>query len=412
MGGNELLHACRQMCTADPKCVAFEIVETPLAPYYDYVGFGVNCCIEYSPITPSSELFVDSEALDPDSNCAKENRCWSYSSRIVDGDCLITTDSSPQCALIFPGATGDELELCKQDSALFLQDGCPAFDSVDQTLLDAASETCFTETEFPIEECAFEEEPQLGQLLFGVNQGGCFSCHEENDILLPLDGDDLIEACRQMCTADPLCVAFEVADPAILPMNSYRGDPEPGRNCCLEHDAVAPSHPMFIEASSRNSENNCHKEASCWSTISKKSPSTPCKLSNPSPLCDVRFPGYTSAQDFQDQNDWVLDFMADDCSYDDYSDASIAQALMNSAGDVCLPKLPQTNDVGPPPTEPTANPPTTLPAAPPINAPTLVVEQTKPSVIIDSGAVFVQGPSIQSLAVYCATILFSSFLFL
>lgn len=54
MYGEELMAACEQMCRADPNCVSYEVSLAPLDPWYTYIQFPVNCCVEYLPVDASS----------------------------------------------------------------------------------------------------------------------------------------------------------------------------------------------------------------------------------------------------------------------------------------------------------------------------------------------------------------------
>ena len=70
------------------------------------------------------------------------------------------TEPSPKCILNTPIPTAEDLEAGNEYFTTFLADDCPAFDSVEQTLLDVASDTCYAETEFPMEECTPPSEKQ------------------------------------------------------------------------------------------------------------------------------------------------------------------------------------------------------------------------------------------------------------
>ena len=59
-------------------------------------------------------------------------------------------------------------------------------------------------------DCEFEDV-KPGEILLGVNEGGCYYCSVTEGSQVPLQGDGLVEACQQMCTADPACTSFEVS---------------------------------------------------------------------------------------------------------------------------------------------------------------------------------------------------------
>lgn len=52
-----------------------------------------------------------------------------------------------------------------------------------------------------------------GYTVYGMDDGGCFFCAEEDSQTIPLIGEELNEHCRMMCEADVDCVAYTVARP-------------------------------------------------------------------------------------------------------------------------------------------------------------------------------------------------------
>lgn len=52
-----------------------------------------------------------------------------------------------------------------------------------------------------------------GYTVYGMDDGGCFFCAEEESQTIPLIGEELNEHCRMMCEADVDCVAYTVARP-------------------------------------------------------------------------------------------------------------------------------------------------------------------------------------------------------
>ena len=107
-----------------------------------------------------------------------------------------------------------------------------------------------------------------GQVLFGANWGGCFTCTTTGDTRGELlNSTDLAEACLARCLGDPLCRSFEVAAP---PLNAYQQAVSSERfnfeaNCCIEHHAADdPAVAELVVTHDGAAADLCKGEAACW----------------------------------------------------------------------------------------------------------------------------------------------------
>jgi len=130
--------------------------------------------------------------------------------------------------------------------------------------------------------CPFGNPIFGSSIIYGLNQGGCFLCDDDDGN--PLSGDDLVASCRQMCEDDPECKSFEVGNAALAPF--YEAQNGDVANCCIEHDVVAYDHPMYLDARDAQYENtDCAKQASCWNSYVKSE-----YLKDENVLCDQNRP--------------------------------------------------------------------------------------------------------------------------
>ena len=107
-----------------------------------------------------------------------------------------------------------------------------------------------------------------GQVLFGANWGGCFTCTTTGDTRGELlNSTDLAEACLARCLGDPRCRRFEVAAP---PINAYQKAVSSGRfnfeaNRCIEHHAADdPAVAELVVTHDGAAADLCKGEAACW----------------------------------------------------------------------------------------------------------------------------------------------------
>ncbi|CAB9522926.1 expressed unknown protein [Seminavis robusta] len=134
--GNELMAACDQMCRADPNCISFEVALAPVDPYYVYIQFPVNCCIEYNPVDSNSPYFVTGGTSN---NCQKEMNCWDRVDKLSSCPASEPHPTCRQTESFSEERNTNLLEYVRNDCAF--ED-----DVVAQTLLDAASDMCTEET--------------------------------------------------------------------------------------------------------------------------------------------------------------------------------------------------------------------------------------------------------------------------
>ena len=110
-----------------------------------------------------------------------------------------------------------------------------------------------------------------GQRSFAADNMYYFCSKIPGSFLLPLTGDTLSKECQKVCDSEPRCFAYEVAQPAILPVYEYfDGLPNEIPNCNI-HMSDYPSGDLYVDSSavSDGNINNCQREAACWTHYSK-----------------------------------------------------------------------------------------------------------------------------------------------
>lgn len=173
-------------------------------------------------------------------------------------------------------------------------------------------------------ECEFEDV-QRGAISLGVNEGGCFFCSETNGLDgVPLEGDALVEACQQMCTADPECTSFEVSLVEVIPFAEAFGPAK--LNCCLERRLVDGT---FVNGQT-DTDSVCGKGALCWSSYEKQDDA--CTVTQPSPKCVVTLdPFEATDENIADQTAWI----AEGCPLADNEAGAAALQLLEDAQPAC-----------------------------------------------------------------------------
>lgn len=180
-----------------------------------------------------------------------------------------------------------------------------------------------------------------GQITYGLDDGGCFLCMQENPITskittqAPSSGNALIEQCQQLCDTDSQCVAFTVARTQSLPPQLYRFGTT--SNCCLERTVYPPgvylgTQPTTttVEEKKRrmasNRRNDCQLDAMCWTRYEKipKEEEAPCDelpvdddvtVPHTSKMICSRVWEPTTYTD--DEVQTAIDFINDGCQYSD-----------------------------------------------------------------------------------------------
>ena len=175
--------------------------------------------------------------------------------------------------------------------------------------------------------CAFQE-PRTDAISWGNNRGGCFVCEES------LEGEwmteqTLYDACAQMCSSDPSCVAYEASLSPLDPVSQYRL----GGNCCLEYDAVDATS-LYAE---RGTDNDCQREAFCWIRAERDfSEACNSEFISPNPMCRQIYEWFDEDLPFQ------LDWFRNGCSAsvvfasESLAVQNIYQTLLDTATDSCI----------------------------------------------------------------------------
>ena len=130
-----------------------------------------------------------------------------------------------------------------------------------------------------------------GVTTYEVDDGGCFFCatqphayeilgfHPDNgddesennkNSAIPLSGDELSNHCATLCNADPKCIAYTIARPAVLEADLYMWDKT--ANCCL--DRMEAPNELYVDANVIDPDHDelseCQLGAMCWTRFERE----------------------------------------------------------------------------------------------------------------------------------------------